>query len=237
MFLFAMSGVRVALLNPSTSTEETRRNFERDIDAELCHFDVQAGELPDAFSYDGCVITGSATSVYWDEPWLPPLKAWVAEAIDRGMPFLGVCYGHQLLADVLGGTVEHMGEFELGYQTVSHSGEVPIMDGIDEEFLVFVSHQDRVAELPASATQFAQNDYGIHGFQHDKVYGVQFHPEYDMETATDVTKEKDIPDTQKDTVLAEITEANYRRACGAKRVFDNFIGILTTQQSPLPAAD
>lgn len=232
-----MSGPRLALLNPSTSTEETRRNFMRDVDADLVHFDVQSGEIPSGYDYDGCVITGSATSVYWDEPWLPPLKSWVAEAVDRGLPFLGVCYGHQLLADVLGGTVEHMGEFELGYQTIRHTGASPIMAGIDEEFLVFVSHQDHVSELPPGATQFAENEYGVHGFRDGDVFGVQFHPEYDKETAVAVTEEKDITTDQKAAVLAEITEDNFAAACEAKRVFDNFLSYVENEQVTPAAAD
>lgn len=231
-----MSAVRLALLDPSEAPEYTRRNFRRDLDAELVEFDVQAGQLPDTFEFDGCIVTGSRSSVYWDEPWLPPVKAWIAEAIDRGMPFLGVCYGHQLLADVLGGTVEPMGEYELGYQTIRHDGESELLAGIDDEFLVFTSHSDRVTELPPGASQFAENEYGIHGFRHGDVFGVQFHPEYDQETAIAVTKQKDISEDKRATILDGINEDNFARACEAKRLFDNFVRFVAERQ-PTPAAD
>ena len=232
-----MNAVRIALLDPSGAPTYTRRNFRRDVNAELVEFDVQNGQMPDDFAFDGCLVTGSRSSVYWDEPWLPALKSWIAEAIDREIPVLGVCFGHQLVADVLGGTVEPMGEYELGYQTVCHDGESDLLAGIDEEFLVFTSHSDRVAELPPGATQFAENEYGIHGFRKDRVFGVQFHPEYDMETAVEVTEGKDIDPAFKQEVLDSITDENYARACQAKQVFDNFVDVVTTTPTPKPAAD
>ena len=75
------------------------------------------------------IVTGSRSSVYWDEPWIPPLKGWVGDAIERDVPFLGVCYGHQLLADVLGGTVEGMGDYEIGYNPITRTADSPLFDG------------------------------------------------------------------------------------------------------------
>lgn len=232
-----MTAVRLALLNTSEANEDTSRNFRRELDAELVEFDIQRGQLPETFAFDGCVVTGSRSSVYWDEPWLPPVKEWIGAAIDHGIPFLGVCYGHQLLADVLGGTVEPMGEYELGYQTVRHSGESRLLEGISRNFKVFTSHSDRITELPDQAVTFAENEYGIHGFRAGMVFGVQFHPEYDQDTAVNVTEGKDIPEKQKTAVLDGITDENYAAACEAKLVFDNFVNIVAEQQVPPTVAD
>ena len=214
--------VRIALLNAAHDGEDNRRNFRRELDAELVEFHVTEGELPDTFAFDGCLVTGSRASVYWDEPWIADLEGWVDEAIDRGLPFLGVCFGHQLLAHTLGGTVEPMSEYEIGYRTVEHDGENELLAGIDEAFTVFTTHSDYVAELPPGATQFAENDYGVHGFRKGDVFAVQFHPEYDTETAEMVTSGKDLSEERIEAVLAGITEENYRAACEAKRLFDNF---------------
>lgn len=233
-----MSAVRLALLNASHADASTRRNFRRELDADLVEFDVTAGELPETFAFDGCVVTGSRSSVYWDEPWIRPLKEWTAEAIDRGLPFLGVCYGHQLLADVLGGTVEDMGEYEIGYRTIEHSGDSVLFDEIPEEFVAFTTHSDRVASLPPDAEPLARNDYGYHGFRSGDVFGVQFHPEYDMETAESVTRGKDeLSEERIEGVVADITSDRYAEACRSKLVFDNFVSLVENRTAPRVAAD
>jgi len=222
--------LRIALLNAAHDAADNRRNFRREVDADLVEFHVTEGELPDGFAFDGCVVTGSRASVYWDEPWIADLQSWVGEAVDRGLPFLGVCFGHQLLADTLGGDVEPMDDYEIGYRTVEHDGENPLLEGVDTEFTVFTTHSDRVAELPPDAEQFAENDYGVHGFRKDDVFAVQFHPEYDTDTAEMVTSGKDLPDERIERVLAGINEENYRAACEAKQLFDNFTEYVRAQR-------
>ena len=216
--------LRIALLNAAHDGELNRRNFRRELDADLVEYDVTDRELPDTFAFDGCVVTGSRASVYWDEPWIADLSAWVREAVEREMAFLGVCFGHQLLAHALGGAVEAMDDYEIGYRTVAHDDSTALLDGVDREFTVFTTHSDRVVELPPGAEQFAENDYGIHGFRKDDVFSVQFHPEYDPETAREVTQGKDahLSDERIQEVLSGITAQNYDAACEAKRLFDNF---------------
>jgi len=233
-----MSGLRVALLNAAHDAEENRRNFRRELDANLVEYHVTECELPETFDFDGVLVTGSRASVYWDKPWIADLKEWVDEAIERDIPCLGVCYGHQLLADVLGGNVEDMGEYEIGYREVTQSSESPLFEGLDSAFTVFTTHSDRVVELPPGATQIAENEYGIHGFQKDGVFSVQFHPEYDMATAEMVTKGKDdqLSEETLERVLAGIDDENYAAACEAKTLFDNFLEYIRSQQEVVPAA-
>lgn len=221
-----MSRLRLALLNASDDDGHTRRNFRREFAADLVEFDVSAGQLPTAFDFDGCVVTGSRVSVYWDDAWIQPLKEWLAGAIDAGLPCLGVCYGHQILADVLGGEVEDMGEYEIGYREVTHFENSRLFEGIDRTFTVFTTHSDRVRRLPDGATALASTEYGNHGFVLDNVYGVQFHPEYDMETAREVTEGKDLPDQQYQQVIAGITPENAAAAGQAKQLFANFEAIV-----------
>ncbi|NLV09451.1 type 1 glutamine amidotransferase [Halomicrobium sp. HM KBTZ05] len=236
--------LRIALLNAAHDGALNRRNFRRELDADLVEYDVTERELPDTFAFDGCLLTGSRASVYWEEPWIADLTAWVRDAVDRDVAFLGVCFGHQLLAHALGGEVEPMDEYEIGYRTVEHDGTSELLDGVDEQFTVFTTHSDRVVELPPGAEQFAANDYGIHGFQTEDVFSVQFHPEYDPETAREVTRGKDeqLSEARIKQVLDGITAENYDAACEAKRLFDNFTQYLreravTGESGGVAAAD
>jgi GMP synthase (glutamine-hydrolysing) len=218
-----MSRLRIAFLNAAHEGENTRRNFRRELDADLVEFDVTSGHLPGGFEFDGAVVSGSRSSVYWDEPWIPQVKTWVERAAETGMPMLGVCYGHQLLADALGGEVRDMGEYEIGYREITHSGDSRLFEGIDERFVAFTTHSDEVVELPPGAESIAENEYGNHGFRKGDVFGVQFHPEYDAATAEEVTRGKDLPDERIEAVLDGINDENYDAACEAKVVFENFL--------------
>ena len=213
--------LRIALLNASYDDSNTARNFSRELDGDLSVFSAVDRELPTSYEFDAVVVTGSRASVYEEEPWIADARDWVAGALDRGLPALGICWGHQLLADVLGGTVEPMGEYELGYRTVQHTG-ADIFEGVPEAFTVFTTHSDAVTDLPEDAEVIAENEYGIQGFRHGNVYGVQAHPEYDPETAETVTRSKDLPEERIESVCAGITEEAYAEATAAKRVFDNF---------------
>jgi GMP synthase (glutamine-hydrolysing) len=218
-----MSRPRLALIVASHRADATRRNFRRELDADLVEFHVAEEQYPEGFEYDGFVLTGSRASVYWDEPWIEPTAEWVREAIDRALPALGICFGHQLLAHALGGTVEDMGEYEIGYRVVERIREDPIFEGLDDEFLVFTTHSDAVTELPPGAERIAENEYGIHAFRTGRVVGLQAHPEYDRATAERVTKGKDLSDERIESVLDGITDETVARACESKTVFENFL--------------
>ena len=228
---------RLALLDASQGSTHTPRNFRRDVPADLVEFDVSDDGVPGTFDFDGFVITGSRASVYWDEPWIADLLSWTEEAVDRGLPALGVCFGHQVLAVALGGRVEGMGSYEIGYREVSHTGDSPLFSGISESFTVFTTHQDRVVELPPGADPIAENDYGNHGFQREDVFTVQFHPEYDVETAEAVAVGKPLDEEKMDRVLEGITEENFRAACEAKQLFDNFVDHVEAVRAERAAAD
>ena len=218
-----MTRLRVAFCSAAHDDADTKRNFRRELDADLVEFSVTDGQLPPSFDFDAVVISGSRASVYWGEEWIEGLIEWTREAHERGLPILGVCFGHQLVAAALGGAVEPMGEYEIGYREVERTAESPLMEGIDDRFTVFVTHQDSVVELPAGGEAFAANEYGNHGFQVGHAFGVQFHPEYDTETARNVTLGKDLPEEQLEGVLEGINDENFAAACEAKVLFDNFV--------------
>lgn len=228
-----MTQLRFALLNASTmeaAIPSTNRNFRREVDADLAEFVVSRGQLPPDFDFDGVVISGSAASAYWDEPWIRETTDWVREAHDQEVPILGVCFGHQLLATALGGTVEDMDDYEIGYREITHQ-ESPLFSGIDERFTAFTTHGDAVTALPDGAEQIAANDYGVHGFRVDHAFGVQFHPEYDMASAEAVTRQKEFLGEERiESVLADITDEQYANACETKQLFENFTEYATEVQ-------
>ena len=218
--------LRIAVLNAAIHDEggHTRRNFRRELGTETVEFDVNEGEIPDAFDFDAIAITGSAASVYWDEGWIDETREYVREAIDRGLPVLGVCWGHQLLGDVLGGTVEDMGQFEIGYREIRRIGDSPLLAGLDDPFVAFVTHGDAVTELPPGAEPIAATDVANYGFRDGNAFGVQFHPEYDAETARAVTEGKEFLDDDRiEAVLEEIDDETVAAAGETKRLFDNFV--------------
>lgn len=222
------SELQIALLNAAELAAETSRNFRRELDGNIVEFHCPSGEIPDGFGFDAVVVTGSWASVYWDREWIGQLKEWIGEAVRAGIPTLGVCFGHQLLADVLGGQVEAMGETELGYRRIEQDGENQLLGHLEGDLTVFTSHGDHVTTVPPGATVFAWNEFGVHGFRKEHVFAVQFHPEYDLETARCVTERKDdLPPDRIESVLAEITPANYRAARPAAATFDNFLGYVT----------
>lgn len=218
-----MTGPRIAVLNAADSGTHTSRNFRRELPVDVVEFQATERDLPAVEGLDGCVVTGSRASAYSEEPWIDDLADWIAEAVDRGLPTLGVCFGHQIVARALGGRVEPIGEYEIGYRTVERVGDSDVLAGLDREFTVFTTHSDRVVELPPGARPIATNDYGNHGFACGPARTVQFHPEYDRRTAALVTRQKDeLPAATRERALDSITAANYERARRATRIFQNF---------------
>ncbi|MFC6837368.1 type 1 glutamine amidotransferase [Halomarina ordinaria] len=229
-----MTRLRLVLLNAALdgTRDSTTRNFRRELDADLVEYVVSDGQLPPAVGVedvDGVVVTGSRASAYWDDQWIADAAAWLHDAHAAGLPVLGVCFGHQLLARALGGDVAAMDDFELGYRTVTQTADGPLLAGLEDRFTVFTSHGDTVATLPPGAEVFAENDYGIHAFRLGHAFGVQFHPEYDQEMARAVARGKAfLGDERIERVLDDITDQNYARACEAKRLFENFTDYVRT---------
>lgn len=218
-----MDQPRLAFLNAAHDPEDTRRNFRREVPATLVEFHVAGGDLPPHLDFDGFLVTGSKSAAYDDTQWIRETEAWVQEAIDAELPGMGVCFGHQLLAQALGGTVESMDQYELGYRQMHQEESDPLFAGIDREFTAFATHSDRVVELPPGATQLAANDYGVQGFRKGQTVGVQFHPEYDLETAGRIAAEKDVPPEQRERAVDSVTAENRERAAQAALVFENFV--------------
>jgi len=216
---------RVALLVASENVDDANRNFRRELPAVVSEFDVVAGEFPASYgTYDAVVVSGSPYAVYDDRPWIPKLEAWARGAVDRQIPTLGVCFGHQLLARALGGDVEPMDRYEVGFHEIHRTGESRLLDGLDEWFTAFTAHRDEVTRLPDGAVRLAENNFtDVHAFRDGPAFGVQFHPEFDLHTAKRVLEMRDVREDRIEEVLGHLHKDRYREASRVKRVFRNFL--------------
>ncbi len=222
-----MTRPAIALIDATHNHESTDRNFRREIpdSVSVTRFDATAPDLPLLNEYDGLIISGSRASVYWDEEWISETIDLLEQAAEKEVPMFGVCWGHQAIAHALGGTVESMEEYEIGYKTITQTtDDSTALDDIPNEFTSYITHSDEVTEIPAEATVTAKTDRSIQAFELGTVWGVQFHPEYDKSTALFVTEKKtEIDSDRKQRALESINDENYQNARIATRVFENFI--------------
>lgn len=121
-----------------------------DLASEWKIVDVYKGDpLPDPKQVDILIISGSAVSVYEYRPWSVKAGLWCAEIIKQDRPVLGVCYGHQLVIESLGGKVKPaVRGREMGAVEVKQIGDDPLFKGLDDSFFVWQTHIDEVALLP-----------------------------------------------------------------------------------------
>lgn len=135
---------------------------------------VVNNEFPDGpEAADGWLITGSRHGAYEDHDWIPPLEQLIRDIMEADRPLVGVCFGHQIIAQALGGKVEKFsGGWAVGPTTYSFG---------NEELKLHAWHQDQVVQKPEGAEIVAQNEFCANAFllYPGKAYSVQPHPEYD----------------------------------------------------------
>ncbi len=143
--------------------------------------------LPDYESIGGIVITGSHAMVTENHDWSQTLARWLPEAVEREIPILGICYGHQLLAQALGGEAgNNPNGREFGTVEIQLSPEAehdPLLGHLPNPFQAQVCHTQSALRLPPGAEMLASSALEPHqAFRLGKcAWGVQFHPEFDAE--------------------------------------------------------
>ena len=150
-----------------------RRVRELNVFCDLLPCDMSLEKIKE-YNPIGIIFTGGPNSVY--EEGSPRIDKGVFEL---GIPVLGICYGCQLMAHTLGGTVESATTSEYGKVEVEYLSS-PITKEMPEKAICWMSHTDRITKLPAGFVKIAQSDncpYAAFGDEARGLYGVQFHPE------------------------------------------------------------
>lgn len=145
---------------------------------------VYAGAaLPAPGRHRAAIITGSWAMVSDRQPWSETTAAWIRRAVALDMPLLGVCYGHQLMAQALGGSVgDHPAGRELGclpVERLAAGAADPWLADCPPRFLAALTHVQTVLRLPAGATALARSAHDAHQIVRYSPTAVstQFHPE------------------------------------------------------------
>ncbi len=164
---------------------------------EFVTYDCEGGVIPASpDECNGWLITGSKHGVYEDHPWIPPLEAFIRDVYAQGVPLVGVCFGHQIIAQALGGkVVKYDGGWSVGRTEYEIEGDTSNLNAW---------HQDQVVELPSEAqvvgsSGFCENAALVYG---DKVYTIQPHPEFTSEMIDFLLKYRG-PGVVPDDILAD----------------------------------
>jgi GMP synthase-like glutamine amidotransferase len=182
-------------------------------------FAVQAGDLPDRpEACDAYIVTGSSAGAYDPLPWIPPLQEFL-RAARRRAALVGVCFGHQIMAQAFGGRVE---KSDKGWGVGLHSYRVvdrrPWMDGADV-IAVPASHQDQVVAAPPGARVIAASEFSPFGalaYDDQPAISIQLHPEFEPAYAKALieTRRARFSEAQAEAALKSLDQPDDRARVG-----------------------
>lgn len=165
-------------------------------------YSVVDGEMPSGVhEADGWLITGSKHGVYEDHPWIPPLEHFIRDCYAARVPMIGVCFGHQIIAQAMGGKVEKFsGGWSIGPVDYQINGET---------FAINAWHQDQVVERPANAKVIGATDFCANAalLYDDLFWTIQPHPEYQNDFIDGLIRYRGkglVPDDQLDAARAKL---------------------------------
>jgi GMP synthase (glutamine-hydrolysing) len=184
--------------------------------------------LPVAASLSAVIVLGGAMGVHDTAsfPFLLPLKSFITDCQELGVPYLGICLGGQLLADVLGAPIHAKRHGEKGMQVVSQNmlgcGD-PLFKGIPPQFPTFQWHNDSFA-LPVGAQHLASSAACPNqAFRYGRaMYGLQFHPEVNHQIVTAWIR-SETGTMHRHTLLSEFSAGTDYYFSVSKKLLDNFL--------------
>jgi len=148
---------------------------------------VRGEKAPPVDTYDGYIYSGSRYGVYDELDWFDPLKFFIQSAAGARIPQFGICFGHQVIAEAMGGkAVKSDRGWGVGVHT--YSMQLQKNRGNTKQIRIMVMHQDQVVELPEKAQVIGGNKFCPIGAVRypDSVLTVQFHPEFNMDYMFDL---------------------------------------------------
>ena len=209
--------MKIAVLQTGRSIDETR-HIHGDYDDmckvmlghtpdEMDTFEVLDDRFPDDMgAYDAYLITGSRCGVYEDHSWIPPLEDFIRKAYAQDVKLIGVCFGHQIIAQALGGVAAKsdrgFGVGAMGYELVGDDGKM-------QSISLYAWHQDQVITPPQDAEVIASSDFcEFAGLRYgDKALTFQAHPEFTKEYMADLAEARrgsQISDEMSDAAMASL---------------------------------
>lgn len=167
--------------------------------------------FPDPAALDAILITGSAAGVYDNHlTWLEPLRVFIRAAYAARTPMIGICFGHQIMADALGGDVRKSEKgWGLGRHSYAVTSQPAFLGAPRAGFAIACSHQDQVIVPPAEADVFLASDFTPNAglvYRNGAAVSLQPHPEFDDDytLALAELRRGKAPDAVIDTALTSV---------------------------------
>jgi GMP synthase (glutamine-hydrolysing) len=194
-------------------------------------------ELPTLAELAAVIVTGSAASVTEGLPWMQRASAYLRELVSGDVPVLGICFGHQLLGDALGGRVARNPRGrEIGTQSLELFSRDAVFGEVSSS-LVNTTHVDSLVELPPGAQCFGRTALEAHAAVKfgKSAWGVQYHPEVDAEVMRHYAR------ARRDLLLreafdVETLERDARDTPEAAAVIMRFLQLVSARELSHPAS-
>ena len=175
---------------------------------------VEGEALPAPEAVEAVLVTGSPHGVYDPVPWIAPLKSFMRRCAAREVPQVGICFGHQLMAEAFGGRAAKAPQ---GWGIGRHSYRVALSDGFmaghcGRDVHMAVSHQDQVLEKPEVAEVLLASDftpYAALAYRHAPAISFQGHPEFAPDFADALIRSRRgtrFPEALADAALASLAD-------------------------------